>query len=186
MHRFAPVSVLLLIFLLVSATVTRADVLEVSFDIKPTSCPNPLNPPDELFVPVLPTAILGTKDLSASSIDVGSLVIVVPGGGGFGEILIPPIGGGGIEDVATPVEDNSDCQCTEEGPDGFLDLTVHFDKDKIAKALGEVYPGQEIELCIRGALLDESKFEGCDCIVIVGPVSVDSGTWGRVKASYRD
>ncbi|MEZ5064398.1 MAG: hypothetical protein R3B81_06655 [bacterium] len=141
-----------------------------------------------LLVPVLPTAILGTADFSVGSIVPGSLVIVVPGGGGFSETLIYPIGGGGIEDVATPVVDPVGCECTDEGPDGYDDLTVHFDRDEIIAALGEVSGGQYIQLCIRGSLVDGTPFEGCDCIVItpVGPVSVEARTWGRMKSSHRD
>jgi hypothetical protein len=49
-----------------------------------------------------------------------------------------------------------------------------------------VYDGQEVELFIRGALIDGTPFEGADCVVITSPVSVEPETWGRVKSLYRD
>jgi hypothetical protein len=112
---------------------------------------------------------------------------LVPSGGGLqtaGANYVYPIQIG-LEDVATPVEDPSRCNCTEEGADGFEDLTVQFDADDIAAALGAIWGGQRIHLCIEGELLDGTPFRGCDCIIIVGPVSVEAGTWGRMKASYR-
>ena len=44
----------------------------------------------------------------------------------------------GYEDVATPVSDISDCNCTKDGPDGHLDLTLKFDTQEIVAALGDV------------------------------------------------
>ena len=167
------------------STAHAGDVITVSFDIKPTSCPNPFNPPGGLLTETVPTAILGTEDLPARSFSPDGLVIVVPGGGGLlGDIKIPPIQVG-FEDVATPVDDPSHCNCTTAGPDSFEDLTAKFDADDIAAALGDVWGGQQIHLCIEGLLLDGTPFRGCDCIVIVGPVSVDDGSWGRTKATYR-
>lgn len=173
--------------LLLLAGTARAGVLEVSFDIKPTSCPNPFNPgSQQLLSPTFPTAILGTDEFDTSTINQSDgLVIVVPGGGGkLGDTLIPPIHISS-DDVAAPVADNTDCACTTAGPDGYQDLILHFDHDAIEAALGAVNPGDEFVLCIRGFLNDGTPFEGCDCIWIVGPTPVESGTWGRTKASYR-
>jgi len=170
------------------AGIAQAGTIEVSFDIKPTSCPNPFNSGYQKLLEggTFPTAILGDDEFDTSRINPNDgLVIVVPDGGGkLGETLIPPISVG-YEDVATPVADNSNCNCTTDGPDGFIDLTAHFDHDAIDTALGQVNPGDEIVICIRGFLDDGTPFEGCDCIWIVGPVSVDSSTWGRTKAGYR-
>jgi len=185
MSRFAHVVAGLVLGLTVSVVPAAAGTIDVSFDIKPTSCPNPFNTDLSFEGPSFPTAILGDKGFSANNIDRESLVIVVPGGGGFTEILIPPIDGGSLEDVATPVHDDTQCVCTTEGPDGYVDLTVHFDHDAIEAALGQVSNGQVFQLCIRGQLIDGTPFEGCDCIFIVGPISVDAESWGRVKAGYR-
>jgi hypothetical protein len=193
MHRLAPRSIIpLLLTLLVCATGVQAGgPLPVSFDIQPATCPNPIEPfTGERGDPtLLATAILGTSDLPVGSIAHGTLVIVVPGGGGLNssETLIEPIGIGPIEDVATPVDDASGCECTADGADGELDLTIYFHQEKVAKAIGaDVYDGLEVELFIRGALNDGTPFEGTDCVVIMSPVPVEPETWGRVKSLYRD
>lgn len=137
--------------------------LIVPFDIKPTSCPNPLNvkpfnrqkggPPNS----VLPVAILGTEDFDVSSIDLSSILLE----------NVPPLRHS-YEDVATPVDDPTDCACTSEGPDGNLDLTLKFRKADIVYALGTVMDGQEVPLTITGLLLDGTEFEGTDCVLIRG------------------
>jgi hypothetical protein len=163
-----------------------AQELEVSFDIHPTSCPNPFEPGDFLRSPTFPTALLGTDELDTSHVSLDNLVIVVPVGGGRGGIEIPP-DHVSFDDVATPVEDNSNCACTTDGPDGYQDLVLHFDHDAIADALGPVQPGDEYVLCLRGELDDGTTFQGCDCIWIVGggpPVAVESTSWGRTKVKY--
>ncbi len=158
--------------------------LQVSFDIKPTSCPNPVNPPGVLS-PEFPTAILGTDEVDAMAIQPSSLLLVLPGGGGLrGTTEIPPIATN-IEDVATPYLGGEECGCTEEGPDGFDDLTVHFDADLVLAALAGIPPGVEVQICIIGTLIDGTPFEGCDCVFVVGPVSVDASSWGQIKSSYR-
>jgi hypothetical protein len=177
--RLAPAAVCLAL-----AGAASGQTLTVSFDIKPTSCPNPFNPPHLLLTERFPTAILGTPDLDVRTLNAGSLVLVVPGGGGFGDTNVYPTQTG-FEDVATPVADPSRCQCTEAGPDGDEDLTIKFDADDINDALGAVWGGQRIHLCIEGTTLEGAPFRGCDCIVIVGPVSTEGASWGRTKATYR-
>ena len=139
----------------------------VNFDIKPGSCPNPLNvnlfnvdPPKNaksMKGGVLPAAILGTSDFDVSDIDV--LTIRLEG--------VAPIRHS-YEDVATAVENHIDCECTVNGPDGNVDLTLKFKTNEIAAALGEVSVGDVIPVSITGQLLDGTEFEGVDCVWIVG------------------
>jgi len=160
---------------LVTITVIETEV--VAFDIKPTSCPNPLNTKghkdtfakisddtpwtdilDNSKGPVLPVAILGTADIDVRDIDPASLTLL-------GE---PPVRWA-YEDVAAPVgEDAEPCECTTAGPDGFEDLTVKFDKTAIVAALGVTYDGQVIPLTINGEMFDGVPIEGMDCVVIRG------------------
>jgi hypothetical protein len=187
MRTFAKHPLLALLGLFLFAGSVQAQVIEVSFDIHPTSCPNPFNPGQALLSPALPTAILGTEDFDVTSINqLDNLVIVVPVGGGRGWVEIAP-NHISLDDVATPVVDNTNCACTTDGPDSYLDLILHFDHDAVAAALGSVQPGDEYVLCIHGFLNDGTPFEGCDCIWIVGggpPISVEAETWGRTKARY--
>ena len=144
----------------------------VPVDIKPGSCPNPLNVKSR---GVLPVAILGTSDLDVTTIDPASIRLhgVAPLRSGF-------------EDVATPFDDsteNGDClDCTTDGPDGFIDLTLKFDSQELVTTLGEVTggeclvttfgevtDGECLELELTGNLDEEfggAPIEGRDVVVI--------------------
>jgi len=97
---------------------TIEEAIEVPLDIKPTSCPNPINTKSNGVIPV---AILGTEDFDVTQIDPVTL-----------EILgVPPLTWA-YEDVATPFDPEGytgdDCNaCSTEGPDGYTDLTLKFD-----------------------------------------------------------
>ena len=130
----------------------------LSVDIKPTSCPNPLRARGK---GVLPVAILGTEDFDVTTIDV--LTITLAG--------VSPIRSS-FEDVATPLDKEDECECTTEGPDGYLDLTLKFDKRQIVEALGDLslLPRRSvIPLTLRGKLMDNDVLilEGTDCIVFL-------------------
>jgi len=131
--------------------VFRVAPYEVSLDIKPGSCPNPINTRAR---GVLPVALLGTADLDVYNIDVESLRLegVAPIRADF-------------EDVATPFEGEL-CGCTEDGPDGWLDMTLKFSVQEIIGAIGPSPTGDRV-LTLTGMLLDGREIEGMDCVVIV-------------------
>ena len=136
---------------------------EVAFDIKPTSCPNPLNlklfeKPKNSFSRkggVLPVAILGTEDFDVHDIDVSSVMLEG----------IAPLRHD-YEDVTAPYTGDMDCGCTTDGPDGYMDLTFKFSKALIAGAVAPAYDGNRIPLTITGLLNDGTEFEGVDCVLI--------------------
>jgi len=74
------------------------------------------------------------------------------------------------EDVTTPVADGADiCECTTDGPDGYLDLILKFNIQEIDAALDEVNDGDLLQLSLTGALaevLGGTPIEGSDCVVI--------------------
>ena len=110
----------------VSLTVEAA-VIEVAVDIRPGSCPNPLNCKSK---GVLPVAILGTSALDVTTID--PVTVRLAG--------VPPLRFD-LEDVATPFTPftgKQDCfaDCYEMGPDGYLDMTLKFELQEIVAALG--------------------------------------------------
>jgi T5SS/PEP-CTERM-associated repeat protein len=128
--------------------------VEVPIDIKPGSCPNPLNIKSK---GVLPVAILGTEDFDVTDIDPASLRLA-----GVAPIL------SSIEDVSTPLlEKQDECDCISEGEDGIDDLTLKFDTQEIISALGEIADGDELVLTLTGELLDGTHIEGEDCIIIL-------------------
>jgi hypothetical protein len=136
----------------------RATVVAV--DIKPGSCPNPVNVKSK---GVLPIAILGTSDYDVTTIDPTSIRL----------IGVEPIRSG-YEDVAGPVSDGNDCECITDtdGPDGFLDLTLKFMTQRIVEAVGDVNDSDLRVLTLTGVLfapmLFETPIEGADCILIRG------------------
>jgi len=124
----------------------------VAVDIKPGSCPNPLNVKSK---GVLPIAILGSENFDVTEIDVLSIQLagVVPNRSDY-------------EDVATSLVDANECECSTEGPDGYLDLTLKFDTQAIVGAIGEVNDGDEWILELTGSLSDDTLIAGEDCIII--------------------
>ncbi|MHC4672437.1 MAG: hypothetical protein ACYTBZ_08135 [Planctomycetota bacterium] len=129
----------------------------LTLDIKPSSCPNPLNT-NTKGKGRIPMAILGTDDFDVSEINPNSITIA--------EVVLPqkvP----SIEDVSTPV-DGDDCTC-QIGTDGINDLVVHFSRREviIALDLGTVAPGTEVPITVTGELLDGTPFEATDCVTLV-------------------
>jgi hypothetical protein len=122
-------------------------------DIKPTSCPNPLNAKNK---GILPVAILGTDSFDATLIDPSTITLQG----------VPPIRWA-IEDVAAPYEPYMGkevcADCTTAGPDGYSDLTLQFDTQAIMHALGEVQDGDCVKLTVTGWLSEEF-----DRIMIIG------------------
>jgi len=165
-------------------------ILPVAFDIKPGSCPNPLNVmvPGMDWIPwgdedeetvtdatqttaakprpdgpkkwkaVLPAAILGTDDFDVTMIDPATIRIFD---------TVAPVRWN-YADVGTPVGPDADeCECTDEGSDGYTDLTVKFDRGEVIAALGAVSDGDIIAVTVTGQLTDGTPFEGADCILII-------------------
>jgi len=130
--------------------------LPVPLDIKPASCPNPLNVKSK---GVLPVAILGTVDFDVTEVDVTTVTLE-----GVGPLR------SNLEDVATPFqpftgkEDALDCY--EDAGDGRTDLTLKFDWQAVVGVLGPVNDGDVVVVAVSGKLLDGTSFEGEDVIVI--------------------
>jgi len=149
----------------------QCDAVAVSeLDIKPGSCPNPFNRKLFEFTAgtnprrggVSPVAVLGSDDFDVSEIDVSTMRL---------EGVAPLMSGGEpkVEDVATALDDNSDCACTDEGPDGFIDLKIKFPAQEIAAAVPMGVRREQRVLTLTGVLLDGTPFEANDCVVFVGP-----------------
>ncbi len=130
--------------------------LSVDIDIKPGSCPNPLNVKEKGIIPV---AVLGSVDFDVLDIDFST--VLLEGVSPIARLHLP-------EDIAAPVPDPQDeCDCGILGPDGFSDRVFHFDAQQIVAALGEVEDGDEISLSLTGRLMDGTEFVGSDCVLIL-------------------
>jgi hypothetical protein len=132
----------------------RALSIEVAVDIKPGSCRNPVNVYSR---GVLPIAVLGSADLDVSDINAASVRL-----NGVPAIRY------GYEDVGTAVLNGEECECSRDGGDGYLDLTLKFETQEIVSTFGEVNDGDVLALSVSGVLVDETPIEGSDCIVIRG------------------
>jgi hypothetical protein len=125
----------------------------VDLDIKPGTCPNPLNLKEKGAVSV---AVLGSADLDVADINVSTL-----------RLAGVPAGKSMIEDVAAPF-DGDDCGCTTDGPDGYDDLVLKFRAPDLSATVGSAFFKEEQVLTLTGNLVDGTPIEGSDCIVIVG------------------
>jgi hypothetical protein len=134
--------------------------IEVAFDAKPGSCPNPFNIDKK---GVFPAAILGTADFDVTQIDPASVTLAG----------VSPLRWA-LDDVATPFEPflgkQDASECNELGPDGFFDLTFRFNGPELAAALGEVNDGDAIVLPLEGNLMEEyggTPIVGEDVVIIL-------------------
>jgi uncharacterized repeat protein (TIGR01451 family) len=144
--------------------------IEVYFDIKPGSCPNPLNPKNN---GVLPVAILGTADFDIRDIDPATVRLTREGMGA----TVAPLRWA-FEDVATPF-DGEPCDCHELTVDGYEDMTLKFDSQEVLTTLGlGSLRGETVPLMIVGSLFDGTDFSGEDCVRLKGGNPHDQVTGG--------
>ncbi len=137
---------------------TSPSALHVFVDIKPQSCPNPINVGAN---GTLAVAILGTATFDVTSVDPSSVKL----------LGVPPLRFA-LEDVATPFTATivNATDCTTAGPDGFTDLVLFFDNQAVSAALGPVTDGQVLLLTLTGKLLPQfggTAISGQDVVVII-------------------
>ena len=139
----------------------ETEVIECPVDIKPGSCPNPLNVGSQ---GVLRVAIAGTGDFDVTTVDTDSIKL----------IDIAPLQTS-YEDVCTAFfpllgKENA-LDCTELEGDGLLDLSLKFDMQEIMPAIGEdVVDGEVIVLTLTGNLFEEfggTPIKGEDVVIIL-------------------
>jgi hypothetical protein len=152
----------------------------VPVDVKPGSCPNPLNARSRGKLPV---AIVGTVDFDVTTID--PVTVRLEG--------VAPIRSS-IEDVAAPFEPytgKQDCalDCTDdEGPDGWPDLTLKFSRRATLEALGDSIDGECRVLTLTGHLREElgsTPIEGEDVVLILHDDEDDDEDGDRSGRGYR-
>jgi len=129
----------------------------VPVDIKPGTCPNPVNAGAN---GALPVAIAGTGDYPASQIDASSV-----------KLAGVPAQRSSIEDVATPFSPytgkSSATDCTGAGADGVPDLSLKFDNQAVMSAIGPLAKGQVVVVHLTGKLKDGTPIAGEDVAMVV-------------------
>ena len=118
----------------------------VAVDIKPGSCPNPLNTKSK---GVLPVAILGTANFDVTQIDPATVSLEG----------VSPLRWA-LADVGTPFEPalgKDDCfeDCSEDCGDDCMDIMLNFDRQEVIEALGEVSDRDCLVLTVTGNLKQE-------------------------------
>lgn len=149
--------------LLTLEKVTPVKVIDVSIDVKPSSCPNPINVDSK---GVLPVAIAGTEDFDATEIDLATVEIGVMDENG-NLVGVSPLRWI-YEDVTCPYfpEENDPC-CIKNQPDGYMDLSLKFDTQELVEVAGlEGCVGNTIYLIVTGKTMDGIPFVGKDCVRI--------------------
>lgn len=131
--------------------------MTVPVDVRPRSCPNPLNTAGG---GVLPAAVTGTETLDVTQINPATVKLegVSPLRWSF-------------EDVTTPYEPaagkQSSTDCAAAGPDGLTDLTFKFDLQSIVKAIGPVAGGDAKVLKLTGSMMNGQPIMGEDVVIII-------------------
>lgn len=142
----------------VPAGTTPVTNIDVPFDFKPNSCPNPFNVTEKGKVTA---AILGKAGFDISKIDVSTVKL---NGVPATQIL--------VQDVATPYAGAiNDCNsCSTAGLDGIMDLKFEVSIATLAATLGTVSNNQCIEVQLTGNLLPQfggTPITGLDKIRII-------------------
>jgi hypothetical protein len=136
--------------------------IAVAVDVKPGSCRNPFNVGQKGRTPV---AVLGSEEFDVLQLGEVDILGVAP-------IRVS------YEDVATPYEPflgkEDAFDCTTDGPDGYMDMMLHFDSAELAAAIeaefGPLADGDVIVLPLTGVLAEEyggTAIVGEDVIVIL-------------------
>jgi len=142
------VAVGLVVALLIPVGIALAVLdIPVDVDIKPVSCPNPLNVGSK---GVLPVAILGSEEFDVTQVDPASVLLE------------------GVAPLRWALKDVAGPGCSE--PDGYLDLTLKFKTQEIVAALGDVDDGEVLTLMLTGNLKAEfsgTPIMGSDEVVVI-------------------
>ncbi|NIP83320.1 MAG: hypothetical protein GWM90_30480 [Gemmatimonadetes bacterium] len=134
------------------------EAMSVPVDVKPGSCPTPVNLRGRGVVPV---AVAGTAELDVSQIDPATIKLAG----------VAPLRWA-YEDVTTPVDPYTGKtvdDCTDAGSDGIMDVALKFSKEELAGAISAEAPQGEFTLTVTGSLLPEfggTPIEGEDVVLI--------------------
>lgn len=130
-------------------------------DIKPTSCPNPINVQGSGNAAVS-IALLGTSTQDVANIDPTTVSIWREDCVG-GPVLPLDFS---YQDVAAPWVGGLRCGCTTDGPDGITDLRFRFGRADLVQGLnlGQVPQWTYVRLVLTGRTFDGCEFVASDCV----------------------
>jgi sugar lactone lactonase YvrE len=137
----------------------------VTCDIRPGTCPNPLNPRSRGVINV---AVAGAADFDIDDIDAGSMSLA-----GALPIHVE------VQDVTSPGSGAPGCPCDTDGADGYDDLVMKFRTEDLVGAFGDVSRSRIVSLAVRGSLQNGKPVKGSDCVLIVGRPPRGDGNGGE-------
>ena len=124
-------------------------------DLKPGSCPNPLNLRAR---GVVPAALVATGPDDAALIDLGSVTLE-------GVPALRCV----LSDVTAPWDEAASGSCCgTPNPDGMPDVQCHFDRIAVAAAICATHvpppaDGDQVVVTLRALTLDGSEVSATDC-----------------------
>jgi hypothetical protein len=150
--------------------VTAADH-KPHFDIKPGSCPNPVNVSHSAAAAaaVVSAGLIGNA-FDVTQIDITTVrmsPVLLQEDGSDPEISPVHIS---YDDIGAPFEPTDTCQCAALSPDGILDLVIHFDRQSMidAFALQSLPNNSSFPLKATGVLTEgRGIFSARDCVRIL-------------------
>ncbi|MBA2841016.1 hypothetical protein HNP87_001565 [Methanococcus maripaludis] len=151
--------------LLTLEKVTVIKEIPVGFDVKPGSCPNPINIKSN---GVQPMAIAGSEEFDVYDINVSTLKIGICVNGEFTEFEgVAPLRWVYSDVTENYIPEEGEPCCIRTHPDGITDLSMKYDTQELVEAGLEDYgKNDELCLCIKGTTYDGEQFVGRDCIII--------------------
>jgi hypothetical protein len=137
-------------------------------DIKPGSCPNPIQLRGANAAATVSTGVLGNA-FDVTQVNLGSVRMQRPPPAAFMfDAQVIPIHVT-LSDVGTPFHGDSPCDCAAFGPDGILDINVQYNKSDFITVLkldAETI-GSNVPLQVVGISKDaETIFAAVDCVRI--------------------
>jgi hypothetical protein len=133
------------------------EAVEASLDVKPLSCPNPVNTSSRGSIPV---ALLGSPGFDVRTVDLETVRLegVAPKRFAFDDVAAP---------VAAEPGCTGCCECAVLAGDGFEDLVLHFDTQAIAEYLGHSGTEECRLLVLVGQKTDGTRFIARDVVTVV-------------------
>jgi len=155
-----------------SVPLPRRDTVFAHLDIKPGSCPNPVNAmhglvagEDALLAAVVPVTLLGNK-FDVTFVDLGSIGMRRADVGLSGGVVFPF--NFSYEDTASPFTGDL-CDCHELHGDGILDLNMKFDRAELVSILelDEEDNGAMVPLVLTALTGEQGLLMGYDCVRVI-------------------
>ena len=139
----------------------------LTLDLYPGQCPNRLRLNEPGFVKV---ALTGSPTFNVKQIKASTVVLYRSDGVGgmvrFGAESPKP---GKVYADKTGARPDGECECSTAGRDGYTDLLMKFQGDRVVKKLGlrGMTSSTHIEVTVAGMLKDGTPFSVSDCVEVM-------------------